>query len=260
MSERALAVVRLGATDSDVAFDATINDPKDAPALTVDVEVADRDKDGIDDTILHLTLAGTDDLPPVETKLAFFDRPAGPSRDPEEPDASQKAIATRIASQKTKTKDMPPLVEQMRMLYRAICEEGGAPRITGIHGGSATSCGSSKPLEDAGVAEVRALASEGEVLAAFAAADIAQAAPATKTTGRRVEIDKYLASGRAVGRREDRSRRSAPPSIRPRSTRSRNGDRSRSRPPATSSSFAKAKSRHARRRRQRAKKRRPRPT
>lgn len=192
VSERALDVVRLGGPTATIAFDATINDPKDAPALTVDVEVADRDKDGIDDTILDLTLAGTGDAPPLQTKLAFFDRPAGPSRDPEEPDASLKAIATRIVSTKTKTKDMPALVEQMRMLYRAICEEGGAPRITGIHGGSATSCGSSKALEDAGIAEVRALAADGQVLPAFAAADIAQAAPATKTSNRRFEIDKYL--------------------------------------------------------------------
>ena len=37
-----------------------------------------------------------------------------------------------------------------------MCLEGGAPRITKIHGGSSVACGSMKALEDAGIAEVRA--------------------------------------------------------------------------------------------------------
>jgi hypothetical protein len=190
VGERKIFILRLGPVPT-IAFDATVQDPKDAGNLTINVDTADRDKDGLDDITLHLNLDG------LEAKLAFYDRPAGPSRDPEEPEASLHAIAQRISAKATKTKEMPALVEQLRMLYRAMCEEGGAPRITGIHGAAATSCGPSKSLEDAGIAEVRALAGSGDPFSAFFAADIAQAAPATKTAARTKELEKYLAEAAA---------------------------------------------------------------
>lgn len=182
---RAVFVVRLGEPVPTVSFDATVIDPKDTSPLGIDVDTADRDRDGLDDVTLHLTLDG------LEAKLAFYDRPAGPSRDPEEPEASLQKIAARVKA--AKPKDLPALAEQMRMLYRAMCEEGGAPRITNVHGAVATSCGSSKSLEDAGIAQIKALAQEGDVFGAFFAAEIAQAAPATKTSSRKAEIDKHLA-------------------------------------------------------------------
>lgn len=200
---RAIVVVRLpGATAPDpaVAFDALVLDPREAPKLTIDVDAADRDDDGIDDVVLRVALEGggasAGAAPRVAAKLAFFDRPAGPSRDRAEPDASLRALAAQAASRASKAKDaasVPPLVEQLRALYRAMCIEGGAPRITEIHGGSAASCGTSKPLEDAGVAEVRALVTQGDALRAFAAAEIAQLAPATKTAVKTKELDKLLA-------------------------------------------------------------------
>lgn len=182
---RGIAVVRLSGPVPTVSFDATVTDPKDTSPLAIDVDTADRDRDGLDDVTLSLTLDG------LEAKLAFYDRPAGPSRDPEEPEASLQKIAARVKA--AKAKDASALAEQLRMLYRAMCEEGGAPRITGIRGAAATSCGSSKSLEDAGIAQVKALAQEGDVFGAFFAAEIAQAAPATKTASRRAEIDRHLA-------------------------------------------------------------------
>jgi hypothetical protein len=182
---RGIVVVRLGGPVPTVSFDATVTDPKDSAPMAIDVDPADRDKDGLDDVTLHLTVEG------LEAKLAFYDRPAGPSRDPEEPDASMQKIAARVKA--AKAKDIPALADQVRILYRAMCEEGGAPRITGIRGAGAVSCGSSKTLEDIGIAQVKALAQEGDVFGAFFAAEIAQAAPATKTAKRKDEIDKYLA-------------------------------------------------------------------
>lgn len=182
---RSIAVVRLGGPVPTVAFDATVTDPKDATPLAIDVDTTDRDRDGLDDVTLHLTLDG------LESKLAFYDRPAGPSRDPEEPEASLQKIAGRVKA--AKAKDVSALAEQARMLYRVMCEEGGAPRITGIRGAGAASCGASKSLEDVGIAQIKALAQEGDVFGAFFAAEIAQAAPATKSANRRFEIDKYLA-------------------------------------------------------------------
>lgn len=191
---RGAVVVRLASPVPAVAFDAVIVDPPLAAKLTLDVDATDRDRDGRDDVVLHVALEGVDALPRLGASLAFFDRPAGPSRDPEEPEASLKAIAAQAVA-KARTKDaktVPPLVTQMRALYRAMCLEGGAPRITSIHGGGATSCGASKALEDAGVAEVRAWISLHDTLRAFVAADQAQGAPATRTAVQTSTIAKML--------------------------------------------------------------------
>jgi hypothetical protein len=188
-SSRAIVVARLSPTPA-VSFDATVVDPEQAPKLDVNVTSADRDGDGLDDVVLRVASEK------LEAKLAFFDRPAGPSRDPEEPEASLKAIATQAAQKAAKAKEaptVPPLVQDLRALYRAMCLEGGAPRITKIHGGSAVSCGSMRALEDAGVAEVRAYVAQGDVLRAFAAAREAQTAPATKTNAKSAELQKLLA-------------------------------------------------------------------
>jgi len=201
-SSRALFVVRL-AREPGVAFDLAILDPPGAPKLTVDVDGADRDRDGVDDVTLHLTIEGGG--PPFEpgprltANVAFFDRSAGPSRDPDEPDASLRTIAAQATARAGKAKDapsVPVLVQQMRMLFRAMCAEGGAPRLVKLRNGSATgavSCGSSKPLEDAGVAEVRSFATQGDALRAVAAADVAQLAPATRTAARSTELTTLLA-------------------------------------------------------------------
>ena len=208
-SSRALFVVRL-ANAPGIAFDLGVVDPPSAPKLTIDVDGADRDHDGIDDVTLHLTIEGGG--PPFEpgprltAKVAFFDRPAGPSRDPDEPEASLRAIATQASARAGKTKDapgVPILVQQTRMLFRAMCIEGGAPRLVKLRGSTAggpnngaagaVSCGSSKPLEDAGMAEVRAFVTQGDALRAVAAAEAAQLAPATKTSARTTELATLLA-------------------------------------------------------------------
>jgi len=196
---RAIIVVRLSAPAPAVAFDAVVTDPREAPKLSLDVDATDRDKDGIDDVVLRIGIegggVGAETAPRLGAKLAFFDRPAGPSRDPEEPEASLRTIATQAAAKAGKPKDAPavaPIVQQMRALYRAMCLEGGAPRVTKIHGGSAVPCGISKPLEDAGVAEVRAYVTQGDALRAFAAAEAAQMAPATKTAAKTTELGKLL--------------------------------------------------------------------
>ncbi len=204
-SARALVVVRL-AKNPAVAFDLGVVDPPGAPKLTVDVDADDRDHDGIDDVTLRLTIEGG--APPFEpgpkltAKVAFFDRSAGPSRDPDEPEASLKVIAAQAMARAAKPHEaatVPVLVHQMRMLYRAMCVQGGAPRLVKLgdlaagNASGAVSCGSSKSLEDAGVAEVRAFVTEADALRAIASADRAQVAPATKTTARTAEIAKLLA-------------------------------------------------------------------
>jgi hypothetical protein len=196
---RAVVVVRLNGPLPAVAFDATIVDPPQAPKLSIDADSVDRDKDGNDDVVLRVAIegggAGGEIAPKLAAKLAFFDRPAGPSRDSEEPEASLKPIAAQLATRASKPKDapsVPPAVRQLRALYRAICLEGGAARLTKIHGGASTPCGLMKSLEDANVAEVRAYVTQGDALRAFAAAEGAQLAPATKTAAKTVELQKLL--------------------------------------------------------------------
>lgn len=203
-SSRAVFVVRLARAPA-VAFDVAVLDPPGAPKLIVDVDGDDRDRDGIDDVTLRLTVEGGS--PPFEpgpkltAKVAFFDRSAGPSRDPDEPEASLKAIAAQAASRAGKPRDaatVPVLVQQMRMLYRAMCAEGGAPRLVkprSANGNApgAVSCGASRPLEDAGVAEVRAFVTQGDALRAVASSRIAQLPPATRTAARTTELASLLA-------------------------------------------------------------------
>ncbi|HVJ88783.1 MAG TPA: hypothetical protein VM580_03200, partial [Labilithrix sp.] len=199
VGSRAIIVVRLTPPMPAVALDATVSDPREAAKLSIDVDAADRDGDGIDDVVLRVGLEGGgvgESVPRLTAKLAFFDRPAGPSRDPDEPEASLKAIAAQATARSAKAKEaasVPPLVQQMRALYRAMCLEGGAPRITKIHGGSAVSCGASKQLEDAGLAEVRAYVTQSDALRARFAADAVQAPPATKTAAKTTELQKLLA-------------------------------------------------------------------
>ena len=203
-SSRALFVVRL-VKDPGVAFAMSVVDPPGAPKLAIDVDGEDRDHDGIDDVTLHVTIEGG--APPFEpgpklsAKVAFLDRSAGPSRDPDEPEASLKAIAAQLAARAGKPRDaatVPGLAHQMRMLFRAMCLEGGAPRLLKLRGSvsdpanGAVACGSSKPLEDAGIAEVRAFVTQGDALRAVASASIAQLAPATRTAARSAEIAKLL--------------------------------------------------------------------
>ena len=197
-AERFLYVVRLGKTLS-IGFEMTAVDPSGAPKLSLDVDGADRDKDGLDDVALRDTVEGGqppfEPGPKLSAKLAFFDRPAGISRDADEPEASLKAIAAQAVAKAAKAKDastVPPLVGQMRMLYRAMCEEGGAPRLLKAKGG-AVSCGNQRALEDAGVAEVKALA-QTDVVRALIAAETVQLAPATKTAAKTKELEALLAS------------------------------------------------------------------
>lgn len=204
-SSRALYVVRL-AKEPAVVFDLALRDPPSAPRLLVDVDGEDRDHDGIDDVTLRLTVEGGS--PPFEpgprlsAKVAFFDRPAGPSRDPDEPLASLALIAAQATARASKPREaasVPGLVQQMRMLHRAICLEGGAPRlvkipsVAGATVSGAITCGISKPLEEAGVAEVRAFVTQGDALRAVAAAEVAQNAPATRSGPRTAEIATLLA-------------------------------------------------------------------
>lgn len=187
---RWIGVYLLGTTPK-LHFSADVVDPTGAPKLTVDVDGADRDGDGIDDVSLAITLEGGgapfEPLAKTTATLRWFDRPAGMSRDPDEPDASLRSLSAALAVRAGKAATAPPVAGQVRAaraLFGALCNEGGAPRLRNVLGDVGLRCGSSRGLEEAGLAEVRAQASLGEPLVAITALDRAQLAPATKTATR----------------------------------------------------------------------------
>ncbi len=172
-------------------FSADVVDPTGAPKLSLDLDGADRDGDGIDDVSLTLTLEGGaapfEPLPKTTGTLRWFDRPAGMSRDPDEPDASLRAAAAALAARAAKAATAPPVAGQVRAiraLFGALCNEGGAPRLRNVLGDVGLRCGSSRGLEEAGLAEARAAATLGDPLVAITALERAQLAPATRTASR----------------------------------------------------------------------------
>ncbi|MGD0530233.1 MAG: hypothetical protein ABSE49_34180 [Polyangiaceae bacterium] len=196
--DRWLAVLAGGATPR-VRMAATIVDPPGAPSLTVEGDAADRDGDGLEDVALRVTLEGgsapLEPGPRVGATLAWLDRPAGLSRDAAATESSFATLAGQAAGRAKSAKDaatVPGLVAQTRALWRAVCADGGAPRLVGVSGTGAISCGSTRALEEAGLAEVRADVTLGDALRAALALDRAERPPASRTASRVTEARGWI--------------------------------------------------------------------
>lgn len=187
-------------------FAATILDPAEAPKLTLDADGSDRDGDGIDDVTLRVSIDAPntpfEPMPRATAKVVWFDRPAGLSREPAEPDASLRALAQAAATKASRPKDAPQVpgaVHQVRALYGALCAEGGAARLVKLTVGSGgVACGPSRALEEAGFALARAYATQGEPARAVWAIDRAQQPPASKTATRLSEAQAWLAQAAPI--------------------------------------------------------------
>lgn len=197
---RWFGIVALGGRAPRVSWSTTIADPPASPALTIEADGADRDGDGIDDVTLRVSMEGGgppfEPGPKVSALLRWFDRPAGMSRDPDEPDASLRALASQAATRAGRAKQaptVPSLVRQIRQLYSATCAEGGATRLL-----AKISCGPSRALEEAGLAEVRAYATGGDVLRAATALERAQVAPATRNASRTKDAEAWITQAAPV--------------------------------------------------------------
>ena len=179
-------------------FSALVADPPGAPKLSLLVDAPDLDNDGLDDVLVRVAVEGGDapfePLPRAEAKLRFFDRPAGMSRDPDDPDGSLRAVASTLAVRAAKAKDAPQVLAQaraVRVLWSALCADGQSPRLVKVLGASLT-CGPSRALEEAGLAEARAHAVLGDALGAVTSLDAAQLAPATKTPSRTKDAEAWI--------------------------------------------------------------------
>lgn len=145
--------------------------------VTVQIDGADRDGDQLDDVTAFLTVSN--DAPPFESaggpvaaELHWFDRPAGLSRDPHEPDASMRANVSRLQKLAKKKGSLAEVASGARKLHRLqemLCEDGGSPsiRVQGL----AVQCGASGAVADADLAEIEAALKSNEPLAAIATED-----------------------------------------------------------------------------------------
>jgi len=180
-------------------FSASVVDPPNAPALFFNVDASDRDGDTIDDVSVRVSIEGgggpLEPLSRTTATLGWFDRPAGMSRDGDDPDGSLRllsATAQALAAKPKEAAGVPPRVRAIRGLFSALCNEGGAPRLLKVLGDAPLSCGSSRALEEAGLAEVRAYATMGDALMATTALSRAQLAPATKSPNRGKDAESWI--------------------------------------------------------------------
>jgi hypothetical protein len=198
--DRWVAVVSAGSAPQ-VRIAATIADPPGAPGLAVDADVSDRDHDGRSDVALRVTLVPGDAIPasarPLAATLAWVDRPAGLSGDGAATESSFAAMSSWAAARAARAKDaaeVPAYVAGIRALWRAVCADGGSPRVVAVTGTGTVTCGSGRALEEAGLADVHAYAALGDAVRAALAFDRAERPPATRTPSRATEAQKWIAS------------------------------------------------------------------
>jgi hypothetical protein len=196
---RWIAVLDAG-TSPRVRFAATLADPPGAPALLVEASVGDRDGDGRDDLAIRVTLEGGgapfEPGPRVSAIVAWLDRPSGLSRDTGASEAAFELLAKSATARAPRAKDAPAVpgfVAQARALWRAVCAEGGSPRVVAVAGTGAIGCGGARALEDLGLAEVRAYVTMGDPLRAALALDRGERAPAARSSAHVSEAQKWIA-------------------------------------------------------------------
>jgi hypothetical protein len=160
----------------------------------VTADSSDRDGDSKDDLVLRFaTAAATPPFEPggeVRGQMRWFDRPAGMARDPAEPEASLRALAVQAAAKAAKAKDAPAvygLYRGGRVLFSALCKEGGAPRLLNVQGVGPVDCGPSKALEDLTLATARSFVMLGDPLRAAALVARIEQSPGAKPKGRLAE-------------------------------------------------------------------------
>lgn len=175
----------------------TVREPPPGERLSVTVDATDRDGDGRDDVTVRVGLEGGpmpfEPAGLVTAELRWFDRPAGLSRDSAEPEASLRPHATRQmvrAERKKEAASVLPATRQILRLYTVLCEEAGAPLFRFATG--PLRCGTSRALEDALLAQIRAASTLGDPVRAFAALERFSDWPTAHTSGRRKEAERIV--------------------------------------------------------------------
>jgi hypothetical protein len=194
---RWIAVLRLpeaagGAPE--IGLELRLAPPADGETLDVKIDPRDRDGDGRGDALATITLSGAPRPFPAagasaSASLAFYDRPAGLSRDPSEPEASLKAVVAGLVADGRRRTTAPRIAASalaLRRLWGMLCDDPSKPAITTSAGPAR--CGDARLLEDAAMAEVEAALNLGEPVAAMAAL-----ARLDALGGRRKDVDALVA-------------------------------------------------------------------
>jgi hypothetical protein len=175
---RWVAVLRLPAAGAgsapEIGIELRFGVPAEGESIQVAVDPRDRDGDGRDDITAAITLSGSPRPFPAagaaaSASLAFFDRPAGLSRDPSEPEASLKALALGLVTDARRRTTAPRIAAgalSLRRLLTLLCNEAGKPQITTSAG--AIRCGEARLLEDAAMAEIEAARNLGDPIGTMA--------------------------------------------------------------------------------------------
>lgn len=168
------AVLRFGVTP-EIALELRTAMPSDGEQLAVALDGRDRDGDGRGDVTFTFTLTGAPRPLPgggsAAASLAYFDRSAGLSRDPTEPETSLKALAASLVSagrKKTTAPSVPGAALAARRLRAAICDDSGHALISTTAG--PVRCGADQLVEQTLISEVEAAYNLADPVTAFAVA------------------------------------------------------------------------------------------
>jgi hypothetical protein len=186
---RWIAILRLSAGAPELGLELRIAAPADGETIAVALDGRDRDGDGRGDLTVTLTLSGAPRPLPgggsAAATLAYFDRPAGLSRDPSEPEASLKSLATGLVAEGRKRTTAPKVASAAlaaRGLWALLCDEGR--QLVTTSAGPAR-CGDAHVIEDAAMAETEAALNLGDPVGAIAAL--------SRVEGRRKDLEALVA-------------------------------------------------------------------
>ena len=177
-------------------------DPQGAAALLLDLDGADLDGDGLDDVTLRVSLEAGGEPPfepgpAVHAIFRWFDRPAGMSREPGEPEKSLHAIAVQASQRASKPKEAAAavgLATAGRFLFQSTCAESPHRRVAPAPATSPLTCEAGHALEELRLAATHAHVTLGDALRAIADFDSTDVSPATRTPPRPNEVTGWISA------------------------------------------------------------------
>jgi hypothetical protein len=213
----ALMPARQPALRLEVQLDPTLK----GETIELRADGSDRDGDQFDDVMVEVSLSGdvapfpAQDPATVSAEIRYFDRPAGLSRDPHEPDGSfrnEVAKLARLARKKDAWRDVSRGVRRLRRLHQLMCSESEAPLLK-VQGAS-LQCASSAALQEADSTELDAMLRSGELVAALGVLDRMERLGSTYDS--RKLVDARMRVARALPVQEAQATPvTAPPSLGP---------------------------------------------
>lgn len=177
-------------------FQATLTEVSGSGRIGLVPAFGDLDGDGIGDLSLGVTL-GESGAGVARLLLRFYDRPAGPTRDPEEPARSASEAQRGLEGRVSKDPDGALRgAASLRELLRAVCSEGGAPVLSLASG--PVSCGVGPVLSALLSLRLRAHLQQGDTLAAAAVLREAERGISVYDTKKRAELSAQFRRGLAL--------------------------------------------------------------